>query len=239
MKTICKIRLIGIFLLFFACISCNKPKPEEKDPPCDEISIADGWIINPQWLVSKLDSLNNLRGRYPWVYSIFHDKKTYILLYDGDAPAEGRYLYYTCFGKYEESVDLRNIQLFDNRGRRGINSLLWVETVDITCDNIVAADNRIQSPQWLVDEVERVRTSIRPPPVILILQTPWVYRFHFFGQEYIAVRDMSLFMDPSMFTLVTGYFTCSGVRILWGSLLFWELDWFYLNNLNDIIIITI
>ena len=78
------------------------------------------------------------------------------------------------------------------------------------CDEIIIADNFIQSPQWLVHAVNGMAHTIPSGGKLY----PSVYSLKYNEQEYILVWDMV----NSCWVCGNLYFTCTGDPINWSSL---------------------
>ena len=132
MKTNYKPYLNTILFLIFSCIACSKHN--EKEINCNGITIIEDRISSPQWLVEKIDSINNLSAlgnREPWVYSIKHNNQEYLLLFDSfHSILVNAHIFCTCFGhivnwESENALWLDLFRLF-NEGNR---TLLWRKSI--------------------------------------------------------------------------------------------------------------
>jgi hypothetical protein len=91
MKTICKLSFLFLALTWTAC---QKEANEETDPDkirtiFGDVTIVNGTIQSPKWLIQKVDSVANTymldefgRKIYPSVYGVEHGGQNYIYVLD-------------------------------------------------------------------------------------------------------------------------------------------------------------
>jgi hypothetical protein len=190
----------GICLLVLMYTACQKKV--DKDT-CD-ILIIDDWVQSPEWLVQEIDSIINVFNNnvyyppdYIIVQSIKHLEQDYILVkYLFSRTVSDGYIFYACSGK-----------------KIAPNSKLWRNLLDeiLPC-GITVADDRILSPQWLVqvyDSVANLREGYEP----------WVFYLNNDAQDYILVRDNFGKTNSDIYS----FFTCQDERVvpesdLWKTL---------------------
>jgi hypothetical protein len=90
------------------------------------------------------------------------------------------------------------------------------ETIHSVSD-IKIANGMIQSPQWLVDEVNRIADKYSPASATGEKLYPWVYSVKYNGHTYILVAD------PASGTIGHNYFSLSGESVEIGSDLYKKL----------------
>ena len=213
MKTLRNFLVYGFLLMVFVGFSCKSNEIEDDDDDdgsCD-IVMTDGKIQKPKWLKLIADSISNIyASKYP-PYTIFaeyvpntftvkHHEQDYILVRDNlCASIPLGYLFVRCSGKKVVP-----------------ESDLWRDLMDeiLPC-GIKFADDRIQSPQWLVQAIDSVANCYSPKGVL----TPPVYALPYKEQDYVYLRNM---VGTNWRESVI-YFTCSGEKIepesdLWNEL---------------------
>jgi hypothetical protein len=213
MKSIKELFILGFLLLVFMCFSCKDNVIEEDDDDygsCD-IVMNDGKIQKPKWLKLIADSISNIyASKYP-PYTIFaeyvpntftvkHDDQDYILVRDNlCASIPLGYLFVSCSGK--------NVVP---------ESDLWWDLMDeiLSC-GIKHADDKIQSPQWLVLAIDSVANCYSPKGV----WTPFVYALPYKEQDYVLLKDG---VNASFFKGFI-FFTCYGKKVVPESDLWHEL----------------
>jgi hypothetical protein len=220
MKTFNKYFFYGIFLFIPVFFSCKSNKIAEDDDSCD-IVMTDGKIQKPEWLKSIIDSVSNIyASRYadyaPSIFTVKYQDQDYILVRDNLCSSISlSYLFLSC------------------PGRKVIpESDLWRELMDevLPCD-IKFADDRIQSPQWLVHAIDSVANCYWPRGAL----TPPVNALPYKEQVYIVLTDMAAS------TMSRGYifFTCLGEKAVPESDLWNELVDEYLKNSDKMLLIWV
>ncbi len=210
--------------LIFNCSGTKiDPTPElwneltEDALPCDIVKI-DNRVKRPDWLALIVDSISDIyTPEYDYIPSTFtvkHHEQDYILIrntFSSSIPLG--YIFVSCSG--EKVVP---------------ESVLWGELMDeiLPCD-IKFADDRIQSPQWLVQAIDSVANLYWPRGAL----KPFVYSLQYKEQDYIFLRD------GAASTRSRGYifFTCFGEKVVPESDLWNELVDEYKKNYNVLLLI--
>jgi hypothetical protein len=211
-----RIYLYSILCLALACMACGKTKKEEG--VCG-IIITDSGVQVPRWLVDTIENSRFIEATtggivFPWVYGIWHNEQEYIFLYDPLTVGIDRgSRFFTCFGKLIRS-ELENFELLQTLGNVEACTLLWRCPIvwgdykgDSTCNEIVATQEKVLSPQWLANEMERAAHCPTHGTGRMIY--PWLYSVSHKEQEYILLTGM-----PHS-DIIRGYrfFTCYGKRV--------------------------
>lgn len=127
MKTICK---LGLLFLAIAFTACQKGDIETKTVGDTTVTIADGWITSPRWLVEQLGSMarpnsSNVKT-YPWVYSLKYKGNDYLFIWDPPSSDwERGNMFFTLSGEYIEMGLLSEQRAAMEGAKRETGVLLW------------------------------------------------------------------------------------------------------------------